>query len=161
MLVITAFDTSSPLPCRDYRTFRKLLFFRQKCRKRIPSLWISSRLLSLLKPLKLRPRPQLVFEHELPSRGVLREGHKFAVIDIAQVFKVFDRPMVPIHRGLALASLPRPPSLKLLHVWVAFKRTISSKTLWPLVRVSQAHTRLASPPRLRRPSLQTASIDSH
>ena len=48
-------------------------------------------------PFQLSPRPELVLQYEFPVVGVEFHNHKLAVIDVPQVFKVFDAEVVPFH----------------------------------------------------------------
>ena len=45
--------------------------------------------------LQFRPSPQFGFQHKFPVVGVFVYNDELAVVDVAEVFKVFDGPVVP------------------------------------------------------------------
>lgn len=54
--------------------------------------------LLLFVPPQLRPCPELVLQRILAAVFVEFQDHKLAVVDVAQVLKVLDAPMIPLHQ---------------------------------------------------------------
>lgn len=92
MVVIATSHTTSPPSWRDGRA---ALRGCEKARKRVLPARVVSGLLYLLLPSQLRPSSEIILEDILCTFGVFLHLDELAVVDISQILKVLDRPVVP------------------------------------------------------------------
>ena len=82
LFVITAVGTPTPFPPHRHR-WDISLRYTSPCRSFA---------------LVLRPRPQLILKDILAIRVIPLHDEELAVVDVAEVFEIFDTPVVPFHQ---------------------------------------------------------------